>query len=586
MRRRLLLLSVIIISLAISGCIDSTTKVTVNGDGSGIITETMGMSKEIIKQMQQMIPVEEGRVVSEEDFFKKKDFIEKAAEYGQDVKLIDFKISSNDKSVYAQAVFEFDDVAKIRIKQGDTPDMGGAQGSGQDEKFVTFSFNKLGNNPTLKIMIPREDSIEADKAAVQAQVKKPSAAEAAMMKQMFAGMHFAGLIEVNGKITSTNAQYVSGSTITLFDVEFDKILDKPEVLAQLQATQSSQQAQAIFKGLDGMMIETNKEIEITFTPAVGVAAAASLDEVLASSMISSPLDLSFNTIYAFMGGMAIVMLIPLVLVSLLCVWFFARILRKAGFSPAPAFLLLIPVVNGLVVLALLMILAFIDWPIYEKLAAVSSQMNKVDDERVLPEPTTAVEDLEIKIDDTAAFSKRAEATNAEVGGVPLPNVSNRTMGSLDSDKLQQEKPPKRESQEKTTDGDQIILSSSYLAGEKPAEEPKKEELLSQQSSIEPVKAGENKPSKIIEIPDVEAGEPKDESGGFSEEEPKKEDLPPKQDVVEPKNPSMPEINEEDLKMPDLNSEDELKLPDISEDKPKPAADNEEEIDKDKDNPVV
>ncbi len=556
MRRRLLLLSVIIISLAISGCIDSTTKVTVNGDGSGIITETMGMSKEVIKQMQQMIPAGEGQLIGEKDLFKEKDFVEKAAEYGQNVKLIDFKTSSNDKAVYAQAVFEFDDVTKIKIKQGDAPEMEGAQGPDQDEKFVTFSFDKSGNKPTLKIMIPQEDSAKADAAAEQAEVKKPSATEAAMMKQMFTGMHFAGLVEVNGKIISTNARHVRGNTITLFDIEFDKILDKPEVLTQLQAAQSAQQAQAIFKDLEGMMIETNKEITITFVPAVGTAVAASLDETLASSTISSPLDFSFNTILALMGGMAIIILIPFVLVSLLCVWFFARILRKAGFSPAPAFLLLIPVVNGLVVLVFLMILAFIDWPIYEKLAAVSGHMSNVDDEQVLSEPTITAEEQEIKLDKTSAFSKQARAADSAAEGVPFPDVSNKTMGSLDSDKLQQEEPAKPELQGKVPDDDEIILSGGSLAGEKPAEEPKKEELPPQQPSIEPEKPKENEPE------------------------------PPEEDIAEPKNPSMPEINEGDLKMPDINSEDELKLPDASEDKPKPPSEDEEGTDENRDNPIV
>ena len=552
MRRRLLLLSVLIISLSISGCIDSTTKVTVNGDGSGIITETMGMSKEVIKQMQQMMPTEEGQVLSEDDFFKREDFVEKASEYGQDVKLIDFKTSSNDKSVYAQAVFEFNNVAKIRIKQGDTSGMGG-QDSPEDEKFITFNFDMSADNPILKIMIPQDDIAEPDTAAAKPPVATPSAADEAMMKQMFAGMHFAGLIEVNGKITSTNAQHVDGSTVTLFDVEFDKILDRPEILAQLQGTQGPLDVQEIFKGVEGIKLDSNNEIDITFVPGSAAAAAGSLDEAVSSSRISSPMDFSLNSIMPLLGGMALILLIPLVIVVILNVWFFARILRKAGFSPALAFLLLIPGLNGLIGLILLMILAFVDWPVYEKFAALSDQMNDFTDDLVIDEPVVVTEAPEIKLDDTANFSKQEDASNKETGGVPLPGESNHTMGSLDSEKLSQEKSEDANPVSEAPSAPEIILSNGGLTSEEKKEEPPiTEELAPQSSSIEPVQPEESEPPKVIEIPDVEA---------------------PKDDVLEPEKPSMPESNESDLK-----------LPDAPDDTPKLPTEDEDEADKDK--PVI
>ncbi len=585
MKRRLLLLSVIIISLAISGCIDSTTKITVNGDGSGIITETMGMSKEVVKQMQQMMPSEDGQAITDENFFKREDFVEKALEYGQDVKLIDFKTSSNETSIYAQAVFEFKDVAKIRIKQGDNSGVDNAQDPAKDEKYITFNFDKSTKNPTLKINIPQEDTAETETVAAQPPVEKLSAAEAAMIKQMFTGMHFAGLIEVNGKITSTNAQYVEGSTVSLFDVQFDKILDKPELLAQLQTGPGSQSARDILEGIDGIKLDTNKEINVTFTPAGGDAIAGSLDEAIANSGITNPMDFSASSLIALCLGMGLVLLIPFVIVSILSVWFYARILKKAGFSPALAFLLLIPVLNTFIGLVILMILAFVDWPVYGKFAAITDQINDPDDELVADvEPVVITEEPEIKIDDTSSFNEYVDSSEEKNGGVPLPGESNHTRGPLDSEKLSQDESKSEAPISETPANPEIILSSGNLPGEESKEEPIKEDLSLQTPSIEPVepvKIEENEPPKIIEIPDVEPEIPQEpivqdndlSQGELSES-----------DVLKPEITSIPDNNEDNLKMPDVESHDELNLPDAPKDTPKLPTEDEEEADKDK--PVV
>ena len=587
MRRRLLLLSVLIISLAISGCIDSATKITVNGDGSGIITETMGMSKEVVKQMQQMMPAEGSSAVTNENFFKREDFVEKASEFGQDVKLIDFKTSSNETSIYAQAVFEFKDIAKIRLKQGDNSGIGDAEASSEDQKYITFNFDKSTDNPTLKINIPQKDAVETKTDVAQPPVKKASAPEVAMMKQMFTGMHFAGLIEVNGKITSTNAQYVEGSTVTLFDIQFDKLLDKPEILAQLQPGSSSRPAQDILEGIDGIKLDTNKEINITFTPAGADAIAGSLDEAMANSGISDSTKLSAASLIALFLGMGLFLLIPFVIVSILSVWFYARILGKAGFLPALAFLLLIPVLNIFIGLIILMILAFVDWPVYGKFAAITDQINDPDDQLVdNDEPVVITEEPEIKLEDTSSFNGDVDSSEKKNGGIALPGESNHASGSLDNEKPSQNKPKSEAPISETPANPEIILSKGNLPSEESKEEPIKEDLSLETPSIEPVepvKLEENEPPKRIEIPDVEPQVPqvpivKDNElpqAGLSQP-----------DVDKPETPSIQDNNEDALKMPDVASVDELKLPDAPEDKPKLPTEGEEEADKSKDNPIT
>jgi membrane protein implicated in regulation of membrane protease activity len=573
MRKYLFLVCLLLVSLVLSGCIDSTTKVTVNGDGSGLITETMGMSKKMVQQMQQMMPAEDGQPASGDmEIFKKEDFLEKASEYGPQVELIDFQKSSNDKSVYAQAVFKFDDINDIRIVQGNTPDMGGMSSPDEEQSYITFDLVQQAGATTLKVNIPQAEKSGSSTPPPPA-ATEPNAGQTAMMKQMFAGMHFAGLIEINGQITKTNASFVdkNKSEVVLYDIEFDKILDKPEILSQLQATQSPQEAQALLKDVEGLKVETNKDIEITFNPAAEAAVAGSIDETVAASKLSDGSLFSIEAVLAMLGGMMLIAAIVTLVLSIVMVWFMARILRKAGFAWPLALLLLIPGLNVLMFLILLMILAFVEWPIYEKFAAVSEHMNIQDDsdEPVIDENIKVEEEPEVKLDDTASFKGAAAEGGSEANGVPLPGESNHTKGTLDSDKLTQPqekaqtqapepkeaaKPAAPQPEAEKKDEPEITLSSGGLASEK-TEEEKKDEL----PPLEKPKDVAQDKGSAPGLPQQEPQKPKADKpvpDAKKQQLPKSEESPKTDLTGDPLPQAQPE-----LKLPDNEDESELKLPD-------------------------
>jgi membrane protein implicated in regulation of membrane protease activity len=343
-------------------------------------------------------------------------------------------------------------------------------------------------------------------------------------------------------------------------------------------------------------VETNKEIDITFNPSAEAAVASSIDETVAESKFSEGGLFSIEAVLAMLGGMMLIFGIIALVLMVLMVWFMARILRKAGFAWPLALLLLIPGLNGLMFLILLMILAFVDWPIYEKFAAISEHMNIQDDgdEPLIDENMKVEEEPEVKLDDSAGFKKPGAKQGPESNGVPLPGESNHTKGTLDADKLNQpqDKPetPAPQPQEKEEvkpaapqpeaekkDEPEITLSGGGLASEQKPQKPEEDKSDSLPPQEQPKDIAQDKgpapgtPQPEPQEPQAAKPEPEEKAA----KQPKPEEMPKTDLTGDP----LPEAQPE-LKLPDNENDSELKLPDEADKKPDiPSPEKGDEADK-------
>ena len=91
-------------------------------------------------------------------------------------------------------------------------------------------------------------------------------AQVEMMKNMFRGMRFAIKIVCNGEITDTNATHVDGSTVTLLDIDFEKLMGNTETLKELNAKKPEgiEEAKEILKDIEGIKLEFEREVAIQF----------------------------------------------------------------------------------------------------------------------------------------------------------------------------------------------------------------------------------------------------------------------------------------------------------------------------------
>ncbi|MFC1452959.1 hypothetical protein ACFLSJ_06395 [Verrucomicrobiota bacterium] len=276
--------------LLVSGCLDSATTVLVKKDGSGLITEIVYMNAAMEQMMQGMAAAMGGDMEEAEPDeaampeLDEEEYKEKASKLGEGVRYVSAKrVKKAGGDTGVAVTYAFDDVTKIRISPDPAPSgMPGGDEMGEDsseDKPITFGFVK-GGKPKLLVNLPQDkpsdDSAEVDIPYVEdmgeaEDSEAPSPQELQMMKQMFSGFRFRLTVEVEGQITDSNAAHVSGgNTVTLYDVDFGKIVDDEKSLMKFATLGSGAGMQDPAKAAEqlaeipGLKIETSENLSIEF----------------------------------------------------------------------------------------------------------------------------------------------------------------------------------------------------------------------------------------------------------------------------------------------------------------------------------
>jgi hypothetical protein len=87
------------------------------------------------------------------------------------------------------------------------------------------------------------------------------------IKPLYSDLHVALTVEVQGGITQTNAAYVNGSTVTLLDMDFAKILADDAAFKKLSAagqSQSMADVKKLVKSMPGVTIDTQDSVSVKF----------------------------------------------------------------------------------------------------------------------------------------------------------------------------------------------------------------------------------------------------------------------------------------------------------------------------------
>ncbi|WP_050027867.1 hypothetical protein [Verrucomicrobium sp. BvORR034] len=256
MKKFFRLLGALTASLFLASCFELSSVVTVNKDGSGVVEETTLVSAQLKAMMAAGAGAQGGEGGPKMDILPTKEKAgEKAAKLGDGVTLKAYEeIKSPDGREGVKLTYAFTDVRKLKYAPGDVKD---------GEKSITFGLE----GDTLTVNLPQDKPKEADPNAPKPEVPKDLEAQMAMMKPMFAGMRFHFAFKSASGIASTDATHVSGDTVTLMEMNMDKLLEKPEgfkKFAELmdKKDMTPQQAAEEFKGFDGIKIEGKEKLTI------------------------------------------------------------------------------------------------------------------------------------------------------------------------------------------------------------------------------------------------------------------------------------------------------------------------------------
>jgi len=260
----------LIISLALMGCFESLILLRVNKDGSGTIEETVVISDAFMELMKSFSGQEAEEPEAEEDLVDEEQLAEKASSMGEDVRLVSAEAVKTDRGAGYKAIYSFPDINTVRINQNPgenvtAPSMGGEQEQPVEE-WLRFKFTR-GGTATLEILYPQDLEVEQEEESSEGDVDMESNPEMMeMMRQLYQDMHIGIAVEVDGRITETNASYVDGSTVTLMDVDFAKILEDEQKFKDLLSANPNtiEEMKKIIQDNPGIKVEIEENIRIRF----------------------------------------------------------------------------------------------------------------------------------------------------------------------------------------------------------------------------------------------------------------------------------------------------------------------------------
>ncbi|UCF99737.1 MAG: hypothetical protein JSV89_09405 [Spirochaetaceae bacterium] len=258
----------LVLSLALMGCFESIILLRVNKDGSGTIEETVVISDSFMELMKSFGGEEDSE--EEEDLVDEEELTAKAASMGEGVRYVSAETVKTDRGSGYKAIYSFSDINKIQINQNPgenvSPPPTGGQEEGPVEEWLRFNFTK-GSTATLEILYPQDMDFEEEEESSEAEADLDSNPEMMeMMRELYQDMHIGIAVEVNGRITETNASYVDGSTVTLMDIDFAKILENEEKFKELLSANPNtvEEMKELVKDNPGIKVEIEESIRIRF----------------------------------------------------------------------------------------------------------------------------------------------------------------------------------------------------------------------------------------------------------------------------------------------------------------------------------
>ena len=243
--RPLRLLLVLPFTYILTGCISSYTLVKVNPTGAGTVEQTTLISPMMVGMMSgmaQSMGGEEGKKTKPPtiaDLFKEDELRKAADSMGQGVRFVGSKPASAEGREGVTATYAFDDITKLSVSQGmKAPGGGGSSAKVSNESPIVFGLTPAaGGAKVLTITMPEgkkdPNAKPAPKPEGTPDMKDMPPEALAMMKGMFQGAKIGIDIEVPQLIKS-NSPNVTGSRVTLMEVDLGALMEDPSKLQKMQ----------------------------------------------------------------------------------------------------------------------------------------------------------------------------------------------------------------------------------------------------------------------------------------------------------------------------------------------------------------
>ncbi|MBC8126864.1 MAG: hypothetical protein H8M99_06940 [Gloeobacteraceae cyanobacterium ES-bin-144] len=270
MKKLLLALTSAIIALVLPGCFQNETVIHLNKDGSGTVVEDTRFGGQMLAMISQMSAM--GGEASKKDpvaeMFSEEKLKARATQMGEGVTYQKSESVDADGFKGMKATYQFKDINTLKLSTEDSMKSmspPGAPPTPEANKTEPIRFTYASGTLTVKMPEPKKADVP-EKPEVEG-IEKPdmeSPEMQAMVKQMCANMKMSCKLVIESGIGESNATYKTGNTITLMEMDMGKLLEKPETFKLLGKVDKNNPAAAMesFKGIDGLKMETQKEVSV------------------------------------------------------------------------------------------------------------------------------------------------------------------------------------------------------------------------------------------------------------------------------------------------------------------------------------
>lgn len=237
--RRVRFLWCAVAALVTTGCLSSATLLRVQPDGSGTIEQTLLFNAQTAKMMLGGLGVQDPSAAP--DAAVNEANLRRAAEHmGPGVRLLSAEPARQGAFEGSRAVFAFNDITTLRLDP-DAALAGATSGmsANRSSSPLTFQFDRqAGGTSRLTITFDEGAATTSSEAAAENAAMPPGMLSdpqmLQMMKAMFAGFRMSIDVDVDGAIVRTNADHVSGSRVTLLELDLEALMADEAVLKDLQ----------------------------------------------------------------------------------------------------------------------------------------------------------------------------------------------------------------------------------------------------------------------------------------------------------------------------------------------------------------
>ncbi len=260
---------VVVLTVILSGCLQSQTVVNVNGDGSGTVEETFLMQQQVLQMLAGM---SEGSGFS---LLDEAELESDASDYGEGVTLQSAEEVNTDWGGGYRAVYSFEDVNQVKINQNpsnDVPAQGAQMGPDQPraEEYIRFEMDS-GQPNTLDVILPEQGDAELEsqneaEGNGSAETGDVAQQEIESLAELYRDMRISVDVMVDGRIVDTDATHVEGNTVTLLDMDFNRIIERPEMLEELASREAGTitEVQQTVNDIPGIKVEVQPRVRVRF----------------------------------------------------------------------------------------------------------------------------------------------------------------------------------------------------------------------------------------------------------------------------------------------------------------------------------